>query len=240
MKTVHEAAETAGVSIRTLRYYDSIGLLNPASTTEAGYRLYDEACMERLRRILLYRELDFSLKEIGLILDSPDPDCDRALEQQIGLLRMRKERLEKLISMAERMKKGERNMSFEAFDRKKIDRYAEEAKKTWGQTEAYREYEKNTADYTRDKHELLAEQMMNIFREIGDVKNGSPDSAEARALIRKLQTFITENYYNCTDEILSGLGQMYAAGGEMTENIDTAGGKGTAAFTAAVIEKMDD
>ena len=77
---------------------------------------------------------------------------------------------------------------------------------------------------------------MALFAEFGAIKNGSPSSAEAAEQVRKLQRFITENFYNCTDEILLGLGKMYAAGGKFTENIDKAGGKGTAEFAAAAIE----
>ena len=85
MKTVSEVSTMTGVSIRTLQYYDKIGLLHPSQYTEAGYRLYDDTALERLQQILLYRELEFPLKEIRRILDSPDFDRNRALEQQIAL-----------------------------------------------------------------------------------------------------------------------------------------------------------
>ena len=86
MLTVHEVSKLTGVSIRTLQYYDEIGLLSPASYTEAGYRLYDDSALERLQQILLFRELEFPLKEIRRIIDAPDFDQARALEQQIELL----------------------------------------------------------------------------------------------------------------------------------------------------------
>ena len=100
MMTVNEASKLTGVSIRTLQYYDTIGLLPPAGYTEAGYRLYDDTAMERLQQILLFRELEFPLKEIKRILDSPNFDRSKALEQQIELLTMKKEHLETLILFA--------------------------------------------------------------------------------------------------------------------------------------------
>ena len=83
--------------------------------------------------------------------------------------------------------------------------------------------------------EKTAEDMMKIFAEFGKIQDKSPDSTEAQGLVRKLQAFITDNYYTCTDQILAGLGLMYAAGGEMTDNIDAAGGAGTAEFAAEAI-----
>ena len=93
MMTVNEVSKLTGVSIRALQYYDKIGLLHPAEYTEAGYRLYDDTALERLQQILLFRELEFSLKEIQSILQSPDFDRDRALDQQICLLTLKKEHM---------------------------------------------------------------------------------------------------------------------------------------------------
>ena len=108
MMTVNEVSKLTGVSIRTLQYYDTIGLLPPAGYTEAGYRLYDDAAMERLQQILLFRELELPLKEIKRILDSPHFDRNRALEQQIELLTMKKEHLENLILFARGDRKSTR------------------------------------------------------------------------------------------------------------------------------------
>ena len=126
-------------------------------------------------------------------------------------------------------------MDFRAFDKSRLDEYERKAKDMWGDTEAYREYEKKTEGYTGDMMEKTAVDMMKIFAEFGKIQDRSPDSAEAQELVRKLQAFITDNYYTCTDQILAGLGQMYAAGGEMTDNIDGAGGSGTACFAAEAI-----
>lgn len=236
MMTVNEVSKLTGVSVRTLHYYDEIGLLLPAVTTEAGYRLYDDTNLERLQQILLFKELEFSLKDIKKMIDSPRFDRRKALSEQIELLTLKKEHFENLISYAQQIRsKGEYDMDFKAFDNAKIENYKAEAKKRWGSTEAYREYEAKAADYSEEKQQTLAKGLMEIFKEFGQQTEKSPSDAKVQGQVKKLQDYITANYYTCTKDILSGLGQMYAAGGEMTENIDAAGGKGTAEFAAKAI-----
>lgn len=239
MMTVHEVSKISGVSIRALHHYDHIGLLPATEVTEAGYRLYDEAALERLQHILLFRELEFSLKDIKEILDSSDFDRSKALEQQIHLLELRKEHLQNLIDLACGMKAiGVKLMSFEAFDTRKIDEYAARAKESWGKTDAYKEYERKSEGRSREMQQRLNVEMMNIFAEFGRIKNLPPDSGEATVLAKKLQDHITENYYTCTDEILLGLGTMYAGGGDFTVSIDKVGGDGTAVFACEAIKAM--
>ena len=100
MMTVGEVSALTGVSVRALHHYDRIGLLPPAEVSEAGYRLYDDKSLERLSAILLFRELEFPLKDIRAILDSPVYERNRALDQQIELLRLKAEHLENLIDLA--------------------------------------------------------------------------------------------------------------------------------------------
>ena len=231
MMTVHEVSGRTGVSIRTLQYYDKIGLLPPAEYTQAGYRLYDDAALERLQQILLFRELEFSLKEIQAILQSPDFDRDRALEQQITLLTLKKEHLDNLITFARGLKQvGGKNMDFTAFDTSKMDEYAAKAKEQWQHTDAYQEFSGKTKGRSKEAEEALARGMMTIFADFGKCRDVAPASEEAQALVKRLQAYISEHYYHCTPEILSALGAMYGAGGEFTVNIDQAGGEGTAQF----------
>ena len=237
MMTVHEVSKISGVSIRALHHYDRIGLLTATTMTDAGYRLYDDTALERLQHILLFKELQFPLKDIKEILDSPGFDRSKALEQQIHLLELRKEHLQNLIDLARGIKAiGVKKMSFEAFDTRKIDEYAEQAKASWGKTDAYKEYEKKSAGRTKEAQQKLNLEMMDIFRAFGEIRRQAPDSQEALALAKKLQAHITENYYTCTDEILLSLGSMYAGGGDMTANIDKVGGEGTAVFASQAIE----
>ena len=233
MKTVKQVSELTGGSVRTLHHYDEIGLLKPARITEAGYRLYDDISLQRLHAIMLLKELQFPLKEIRTILDSPGFDPMEALQQQIELLELQKQHLETLISHAREIQKtGVISMDFSSFNTEKIDRYAQEAKEKWGKTEAYKEYETKTAG--KDM-QATGDRLMDIFREFGEIRHLSPAAPEAQALVLKLQSFITDNYYTCTKQILFGLGQMYAAPGEMKDNIDKAGGEGTGAFAKDAI-----
>ena len=149
MMTVNEVSKLTGVSVRTLQYYDSVGLLKPNAYTESGYRLYDDTALERLQQILLFKELEFSLKDIKKIIDAPNFDREKALQQQIGLLKLKKEHLENLIDFARKINTiGVRKMDFTAFDTKKIDEYAKKAKEQWGNTSEYQEFEERSKDMT--------------------------------------------------------------------------------------------
>ncbi len=236
MMTVNAVSKLTGVSIRALQYYDKIGLLHPAEHTQAGYRLYDDTAFERLQQIMLLRELEFSLKEIKSILQSPDFNRDKALEQQIDLLTLKKEHLDNLITFARGLKQvGGKTMDFSAFDTTKLDEYAKQAKDKWQNTDAYKEFATNHNGRSKEMEEALARGMMTIFEDFGKFKDTAPDSDEAQALVKRLQAYISENYYACTPEILKSLGSMYAAGGAFTENINKAGGKGTAQFVEQAI-----
>ena len=129
MMTVNEVSKLSGISVRTLHYYDQIGLLHPDQVSEAGYRLYGQASLERLQQILLFRQLEFPLKEIKDIIDSPDFNKEEALDQQIQMLRLQQEHLSGLINLALEIKKnGVNKMDFKPFDTSKLDEYAKEAK----------------------------------------------------------------------------------------------------------------
>ena len=235
MKTVKEVSRLTGVSVRTLHHYDAIGLLKPAEVTQAGYRLYDDRALARLQTILLFRELEFPLKEIRDMLAAESFDPMAALEDQIRLLELRREKLNRLIEHAKNIQKtGVMHMDFHAYDSKKLDAYAQEAKKRWGHTDAWRESQARGKDMEQERTD--ADGLMDIFRRLGQYREGSPAAPEAQALIAELQRYISDHYYNCTNQILFGLGQMYAAGDEMTENIDRAGGMGTGDFARRAIE----
>ena len=183
MRTVHEVSKLTGVSIRTLHYYDAIGLLHPTAISESGYRLYGDTALEQLQQIMLFRELDFS-----------------------------------------------------AFDAKKLDEYASQAKATWGKTETYKEYEEKTKNLSNEEKNMLGEKLMTLFVEFGKMRDKKPECKEVQEQVKKLQDYITNNFYTCTEKILLSLGKMYSGGGSMTENIDAAGGAGTADFVAQAIE----
>ena len=237
MMTVHEVSRLAGVSISTLQYYDRIGLLRPAGYTDAGYRLYDDEQLERLQCILLFRELEFPLKDIIAIMDSPDFDRSRALEQQIELLRLKKEHIENLMNFALGIKLiGVKHMDFKAFDRSKLDEYSRQAKELYGNTPEYRQMQEKMKNRSKEEDNLLADRFMLLFKEAGTIKDSDPASPEAQDLVKRIQDFITENMYTCTTRILRGLGKMYSGGGDFTQNIDEYGGAGTADFVDRAIQ----
>ena len=211
MKTVHEVSKLAKVSVRTLHYYDSIGLLSPSTVSEAGYRLYDDTALERLQYILLFRELGFPLKEIKMILNSSDFDRNRALEQQIELLTLKKEHLENLINFARGIKAiGVRYMDFSAFDTSKIDEYAMQAKATYGNTTYYKEYEEKTKDKTTEEMQGLSDDMMQLFVEFGQMKDEEVASERAQGQVKKLRDFINTNFFFKFIQIFIEFSQIYS------------------------------
>ena len=236
MKTVNQIAKQTGVSVRTLHHYDAIGLLKPAEITEAGYRLYDEDALMRLHLIIVYRELDFSLKQISEILDAPDFDQNRILEEQIRLLEQKREQLQNRITFARGLKlTGVNNMDHKNFDHKKMDDYSAQAKALWGKTDAYKEFEAKSAGRSKDTEKAIGSDLMDLFVQLGTMRSLEPGSEAVQNWVAQLQAFITDHYYTCTKPILRGLGEMYAGGGSMTENIDNAGGAGTGGFAREAI-----
>lgn len=238
MRTVKEVSSLTGVSIRALHYYDTIGLLPPAKITESGYRLYDDKALERLQMILLFRELKFPLKDIQKILASPDFDRAKALEQQIALLTLQKEHFENLISLAREIQRtGVKSMlDFSAFDTKKMDEYAKQAKEQWGNTAAYQEFTEKAKYRSAEEEQNIGEAMMEIFREFGELLGKDVRDEAVQQQVKKLGDYITAHYYHCTPDILRSLGCMYVADGSFTENIDRKGGAGTAEFVHRAIE----
>ncbi len=232
---INEFAKFTGVSVRTLHYYDEIGLLKPAEIAEeTGYRFYDENSLLRMQEILFYRELDFSLKNISEILSAPNYDKEQVLKEQKKLLILKKERLERLITAIDGAVKGENVVI--AFDNSEFENYKAEAKEIWGKTDAYKEHIEKTKDYSEDKWQNLTDGMNKIFAEFSVcMKDGAePYSVEARNLVKQLKSYITENYYTCTNEILTGLGQMYVLDERFKNNIDKHG-EGTAEFISRAI-----
>ncbi len=230
---IKEFAQLTGVSVRTLHYYDEIGLLKPSEVdAQTGYRFYDGSSFERMQEILFYRELDFSLKTIAEILSSPDYDKQQALSRQRKLLLAKKERLEQLIATLDSVEEGMGFMKTKNEYEALKNQYAEEAKQRWGNTDAYQESESRNTDFSKSAPLLDA-----VFEEFAELNRAgaSPESEPAKIMAEKLQQCITDNFYTCTDEILKGLGQMYVTDDRFTKNIDRHG-EGTAEFVSACIK----
>lgn len=231
MLTVKEVSSLTGVSVRTLHYYDAIGLLKPRKVTEAGYRLYGGAELSRLQNILLFRELQFPLKEIKTILDSQNFNPQEAITQQIELLELQYKHIGELISFAREIQnKGVKTVNFDVFNKNELEQYKDEVRERWGNTHAFKEYEQRNASKTDFSNEF-----MSLFSEFGALKSKDPAEKCVQERVRALQNFITENFYTCTDEILMGLGEMYVSDERFKQNIDSAGGEGTAEFVKQAI-----
>lgn len=236
MMTISEVANLTGVSQRTLHYYDEIGLLPPSATTGAGYRCYDEAALERLQHILLFKELGFPLKDIRRLLDDPSFDRTEALEQHLHLLQMKKQHLENIISLVSGLcLRGMNHLDLAAFDTRSIDQYAQEVRDSYGTTQAYKEYQQRFLGKSAAQQNAAAQGMMALLTRFGAHLGEAPESPDVQALVAQLQSYVTENFYTCTDEILASYANMYDGDGRFTRNIDDAGGKGTAALAAAAI-----
>lgn len=230
--TIGELSRISGVSVRTLRHYDAIGLLRPVSTTEAGYRQYDEASLQRLSLILLFRELKFPLKDIRDMLGRSDFDPVAALDEQIARLEEKRQHIDNLILLARVAKmKGLNHLRFSALDAQALDATAARIADAWQDTPAMRECEEKDAARTDEERQSVEQALMHLLASFGQHPE-DPSCPEAHAMVQRLRDFITAHFYNCTPAILGGLADLYDGGSEFTRNIDSLAGTGTAAWLA--------
>lgn len=224
--SVSQAARLAGVSVRTLRWYDEIGLLKPSEVTEAGYRFYDGPAMAALQQILFYRELGVPLKQIGRILSAPDNDRTEALQKHRRLLLMKRQRLDDMLRLVDETIGGtamynDRPRPTQADWEAVKEQYAQEAAERWGNTEAFLESREKHAAYTPEDEQRIQAEMEEIFTAFGRCTD--PEGPEGRALVRRWQAHITNYHYHCTDAILACLGQSYINDPRFRENLDKYG-----------------
>ena len=223
---VGTVARLAGVTVRTLHHYDDIGLLSPSGRTDAGYRRYDDADLERLQLIRYYRELGFPLEEIATILDDPRSDPAAHLRRQRGLLTDRIRRLQEMVTAIDLAMEANRvgiNLTpeerFEVFGDQDPEQYAAEAEQRWGGSTAYQESVRRTQGY--GKEDWLRHKAENA--EWGErlaalMAAGTPaDSPEAMDLAEEHRRLISQWFYECTYEIHTGLADMYVADPRFTE-----------------------
>jgi DNA-binding transcriptional MerR regulator len=212
--TVKQLASLAGVSARTLHFYDQIGLLRPAAHGENGYRYYDEAALLRLQQILFFKELDFSLAEIQEIVERPGFDVLRALNAHRGLLQARVTRLNRLIGTVDKTishLQGEADMSdqeyYEGFSEEKQKEYAREARERYGEG-IVQESENRWSRLTPEQQKAKQAKDGAVTQAIVDHMAEGPESAEVQRLIGQFREGINF-YYDCTLDIFEGLGHMY-------------------------------
>ena len=217
---VGTVARLAGVTVRTLHHYDQIGLLRPTGRSEAGYRRYSEADVERLQRVLFYRELDFGLDQIRDALTENGPGALDHLRRQHALLLDRIDRLRRLAdavqvameahTMGINLTPEER---LEVFGSTDPDEHAAEAESRWGGTDAYRESVRRTSGYTKaDWDRIKADGQAAVDAFVAARTAGQPaDSAEAMAAAELHRRQISDWFYDCSYEIHLGLAEMYVA-----------------------------
>ncbi|MCM9080957.1 MULTISPECIES: MerR family transcriptional regulator [Streptomyces] len=224
--SVGQVAGFAGVTVRTLHHYDEIGLLSPSGRSSAGHRRYDDADLDRLQRILFYRELGFPLDEVAVLLDDPATDPREHLRRQHALLTDRIDRLQQMAKAVEHAMEAKKmgiNLTpeekFEVFGDFDPDEHAEEAERRWGGTDAYKESARRTASYTKEDWQRVQAQAEGINRRFADLlASGAPaESEEAMDLAEEHRGWINGSYYFCTYEIHTCLGEMYVADERFTE-----------------------
>jgi len=227
--TVKAVADLAGISVRTLHHYDEIGLLRPASQSAAGYRLYSREDLERLQQILFFRELGFSLKEIGEIIDSPGFDRRQALLAHREALQQRKARIERLIATVDRtlesmeredaapMTRDEMKELFDGFD---ATEYEDEARQRWGGTREFEESMERTRRYTKADWQRIRAEAGEIYGNIARLMDRNPGDAEVQEWVGRWHEHINKWYYACSLKVFRGLGEMYVQDERFTKNID--------------------
>ncbi|MFV9675913.1 MAG: MerR family transcriptional regulator [Anaerolineales bacterium] len=200
--TIKEIADLAGVTARTIRYYDEIGLLDPALIGDNGYRYYDQDSLLRLQQILFFRELDVPLKEIELIMNGPNFDMMSALENHRSSLQTKLQRLEKLIDTLDKTVaslKGDGTMSdkdvFEGFNE---SRYEDEARERWGDDPKYAESQAKWSSYSEEqKKDIKAEGGRLTVRMVSEDPNASPGDADVQAAVGEYHTYLNQYFYTC-------------------------------------------
>ena len=240
-RTVGQVAVLAHVTVRTLHHYDRLGLLSPGGRTPAGYRTYTDADLVRLRQILLYRELGFSLEEIASILEK---GSDREhLRRQRELLRGRSLRLQNMIRSVER-ELGAREMGIELTPEERFEvwgefdptEHAAEADERWGETDAYKESARRSKAYSKDNWLQIKEESEKVTAGlIRAMQAGEPpDGAEAMDLAEEHRRQIDKWFYPLGYEMHVGLADMYLADLRFTATYEDMA-EGLAAYIAQAI-----
>lgn len=218
--SIGEVATLAGVSVRTLHYYDEIGLIEPSGRSDAGYRLYDQRDLERLQQVLVYRELGFELDTIRELVTDPDFDPVAALREQRRLLGIEDQRMHAMLDAVETaidahergITMDEKDM-FEVFGDFDPKEHDEETRERWGGSDAYKQSANRTSRYTKsDWIEIKAEEAAIGERFAAAMADGQPaDGERAMDVAEAHRHHIDQRYYTCLPHMHVGLAEMYVA-----------------------------
>ncbi|ASR01136.1 MerR family transcriptional regulator [Gordonia rubripertincta] len=227
--TVGVVAGMVGVSVRTLHHYDRIGLVTPSRRTPAGYRVYDDADVARLYRVLPYRELGFSLERIATLLDDPDADELHQLRAQHELLTDRIDHLHRMVAAVEEMMSAKKQgIQLSAAEQREIfgenwpgEEYTAEAEEQWGETDAWQESQKRAARFSKEDWRQIKAETDDLERRLADamLRGLTPGTAEADALAEEHRAQIGR-FYDCTHEMHVGLADVYVTDPRFTAHYD--------------------
>lgn len=226
MRTVGEVAELAGVSVRTLHHYDELGLVVPSERSDAGYRLYDHADLERLQEVLTLRAMEVPLAEIKALLDDPTHDRLEVLRDQAKRLRDRRDRLGDLLEAIEDAiaahDRGEPQQETDMFDGTDHEQYAQEAEERWGDTDAWKQSRRRTNEYGEAEWDRIkAETDANeaAFAEL--LRDGVPaDDERTAAPVTNHRQHIDRWFYDCSEQMQRNLAAMYVANERFAAHYD--------------------
>jgi DNA-binding transcriptional MerR regulator len=217
---VGQVAAAAGVSVRTLHHWDAVGLLVPSGRTAAGYRTYAPADLERLRQVLTYRELGFSLEDVRRLLDDPAVDALDHLRRQQSLLADRIARLQTVAALVARAVEA-RSMGIEldphelreVFGDEDPTRYAEEVRERWGDTDAYAQSHARTSSYSKQDWLEVQAEGEDVERRFAEaLAAGLPaDDPSVTAIAEDHRQHISRRFYDCSREVHGSLADMYVA-----------------------------
>jgi DNA-binding transcriptional MerR regulator len=234
--TINKLAKSAGVTVRTLHFYDEIGLLKPSRKKENSYRTYSEKDMLRLQQILFYRELEFSLEDIRKMLESPDFNALEALRDHKKLLEIKRKRIETLIETIDKTMKSMKSASsrlsadkggdimnnddlYTGFSKDKLKEYQEEAKQRWGDTDAYKQSTTRTKNWTKQDYRNAAKQQEEITNTIAGLMDKGIQDHKVQEQIERHYKYISQ-FYKCSYEMYRNLGKMYVDDKRFTEYYD--------------------
>ncbi len=218
--TINKLAKLAGVSVRTLHYYDEIGLLKPSFIKNNGYRYYEDKELIKLQQILFFRELEFPLEDIKKILSSPHFNRVEVLRQQRSLLKLKRERIDKLLITIDKainsdlQKIGGESMNtddlFAAFGDEELVKNMKEAKVRWGNTDAYKQSMRKVKGWTKKDYERIKKEGEEFTKKLADAMDKEINSREVQELIKQHHQGI-EYFYDCSIEMYRNLGEMYVS-----------------------------
>ena len=218
--TVGQVAERSGVTVRTLHHYDEIGLLRPSRRSASGYRLYTDEDLVRLQHVVVYRRLGFALEEVAVLLDDPEADVAAHLRRQRAAVMSRLDELGELVTAIDRALEAEMSgMQLTPEEQRELfgegfkEEYQEEARERWGDTEAWRQSQQRTSQYTKADWQAIKAEADGInARLVEALQAGEPaDSSAAMEAAEAHRQHITRWFYDCPAEMHACISEMYVS-----------------------------